>query len=172
MGPPLSFRASYRVPKNVKIISHHIWKVLTIQTFGFISRGDPFFGLLGLNSSGAHQNWPGDLKISGSRDLANLNPTKSKKLKSVNSGLTYRLKKGLNLAKKSIFHVFLPINRHKFDLETQKFQNVKKLWFWDPTTPKKLILINRGRIYGQKQGLKITKNLIDWYSIFNPYFWP
>ena len=172
MGPPLSFRASYRVPKNVKIISHHIWKVLIIQTFGFISRGDPFFGLLGLNSSGAHQNWPGDLKISGSRDLANLNPTKSKKLKSVNSALTYRLKKGLNLAKKSIFHGFLPINRHKIDPETQNFQNLKKYLIWDPMTPKIFIFINRGRSYGQKQGLKITKNLIDWYSIFNPYFWP
>ena len=90
-----------------------------------------------------------------------MNPTRPKNQKFVDSGRTYRLKKGLNMAKKSIFHGFLPINRHKIDQETQKFQNLKILGIWDPTTPKKLIFINRSRIYGQKQGLKITKNLID-----------
>ena len=56
-----------------------------------------------------------------------MNPTRPKNLKSVDSGPTYRLKKGLDLANKSIFHGFLPIYRLKIDPETQKFQNVKKL---------------------------------------------
>ena len=93
--------------------------------------------------------------------MAFANPTRSKHSKSVDSGLTYRLKKGLDLAKKSIFDGFWPITQSKIDPETQNFQNLKKYLIWDPMTPKIFIFINRGRSYGQKQGLKITKNLID-----------
>ena len=63
------------------------------------------------------------------------------------------------MAKKSIFDGFWPITQSKMDLETKKFQNLKNYQIWDPMTPKKLILINRGRIYGQKHWLKIVKNL-------------
>ena len=63
------------------------------------------------------------------------------------------------MAKKSIFDGFWPITQPKMYLETQKFQNLKKYSIWDPMTPKKVIFINRGRIYGLKQGLKIAKNI-------------
>ena len=63
------------------------------------------------------------------------------------------------MAKKSIFDGFWPITQSKTYLETQKFQNLKNYQIWDPMTPKKLILINGGRIYGQKHWLKIVKKL-------------
>ena len=85
--------------------------------------------------------------------------------KFVDCGPTYRLKKGLHLAKKSIFDGFWPITQPKMYLETQKFQNLKKYSIWDPMTPKKVIFINRGRIYGLKQGLKIAKN-IGFFAIY------
>ena len=81
-----------------------------------------------------------------------MNPKRPKNPKSVDSGPTYRLKKGLHLAKKSIFDGFWPITQSKMDLETKKFQNLKNYQIWDPRTQKIFIFINRGRMYGLKQG--------------------
>ena len=67
-----------------------------------------------------------------------MNSTRPKNPKSVDSGPIYRLKKELNLAKKSIFHGFLPMYQLKIDLETQKFQNVKKTGNLGPNDTKKV----------------------------------